>query len=98
MKIAKINFKKGKEFIFEIPRRMSERVFLAFLCFVGLAFIISGIVFYKYKATLVAPVESGEEQLKFDQKNYQRVLNEWQKRNERFKNAASKQYLDPFAH
>lgn len=98
MKLTKINLNKVEVFLAKLPRLISEHAFLAFIFLLCVVFILTGFVFYGYKTAVASPVSPGEDQLKFDQKNYQRVLQEWQKRNEKIKNTGSKQYPNPFAH
>ena len=93
----KIKIKKYKKFFKDLPEILGKHSFLTFLMFLFIALAFGGFIFYKY-SILVEKVETeiSEKPIKFEQKIYQEVLNQWRQRKERFERADLKQYLDSF--
>jgi len=97
--MPKIKFKKIKKFLKNLPRTLAEKSFLTFL---GLLFVVlflgSGVFYYSYVFLTEISDETIEEEklLKLDMESQQKVLEEWQKRNEKFLEADIKEYPDPF--
>jgi len=95
----KIKFKKIKKSLKNLPRTLAEKSFLTFL---SLLFIVlfsgSGVFYYSYVFLTEISDETIEEEklLKLDMESQQKVLKEWQKRNENFYAADFKEYPDPF--
>lgn len=97
IKIRQIKFKKIKKILEKLPRVLGEHTFLTFL---GLLFtaLISGIFVFYQCGILAKPaiLKNGEQVLEFDDELHQKILKEWQDRNEKFLNINLKQYPDPF--
>lgn len=93
----KIKLVQIKEFLKRLPWLAAERAFLAFLILFFLSLIIGGVLFYKYKVLALErePVIQSEA-ARFREDLYQGILEKWQKRDERFEAASSKEYPDPF--
>jgi len=90
-------FKKIKEKLEKLPRILAERAFRTFFGLFILSLLFGGILFYKYNvlAKKLKP-EITEKPLQFQEKNYEDVLKFWAEKEERFKEADSKQYPNPF--
>jgi hypothetical protein len=96
-RLKRIKFKKIKEIFKELPRILGEKAFLTFLSFLLLTLILGAFIFYQYSILVKKEKpEVTEEYLKFREKTYQTILNEWQKRNEKFLEIDLKEYPDPF--
>jgi len=97
MKIPKIKFNKIKIFFKKLPRILGENTFLTFLFLLFLSLILGGIVFYKY--SILAEKEEPQiikKPLQFEEKTYQKTLNEWEVRGRRFEETELKEYPDLF--
>lgn len=97
-KRKKIKFKELKKIFKKSPRVLAGRSFLFFL---GLFFVVSvfgAAVFYYYinLTKISGEIVEKEKRLNFDAETQQKVLEEWQKRNERFLETDFKNYSDPF--
>jgi len=95
--MSKITPKKIKNFFKKLPPRVAEHCFLAFLILVFIALIIGGFQFYQYSflAEKSEP-EISKAKIQFKENLYQKILSEWQNREERFGTAETKEYLNPF--
>lgn len=96
----KFNIKKGKfflELIKKIPRVIGENFLLTVLILFLLSLLWGSLVFYKY-AILAERTELQiiKPPLQLNERAYQRILSEWQKREEKLKETGSKEYSDPF--
>ncbi len=90
---------KLKESFKKSPKNLAEHSFLFFLAMFLIIAFFGGFIFYHYQYSLsfkTADELSGEKPLKFDVQRQQKILEEWQKRNENFNTAGSKEYSDPF--
>jgi len=99
MKMSRIKFNKIKVFFSKLPRILGEKAFLFFLALLFLALIFSGIVFYRYSFLIQnkkPEISQSEKPIQFKEKIYQDILQIWQEREERFNEAETKQYPDPF--
>ncbi len=94
----KIKFKRIEIFFKKLPRALAENAFLAFLGLVILSLILGAIYFYYCRNSAGVAVEIGKEEKPFglDEKAQQRVLEEWQRQNQRFLETDLKKYPDPF--
>jgi len=93
----KINIKKTKKIIRVIPKILAKHSFLTFFCFLFIALTLGGIVFYKYIVLIEEnEIDDFKEFLVFRKEIYQEVLDYWQKREENFEQANSKQFISPF--
>jgi len=92
-----LKFKKIEVFFKKLPKILAERAFLTYLGLLVLALILGGFIFYRY-SILAKKTESpiGEKPLHFEKELYNKVLEIWVKREERFEEADSKKYPDPF--
>ena len=76
---------------------MVKNMFLSYLGFLLVSFIIGFAIFYYYSLSAEQSFEISEEELlKFNRETYQKVLFEWQKKNERFLQIETKEYPNPF--
>ncbi|MCK4781780.1 hypothetical protein KAS79_02530, partial [Candidatus Parcubacteria bacterium] len=93
----KINITKLKKFLKELPEILVKHTFLSFLSFLLLALILGSFSFYQYIAlSQEAGVPVSKKVLCLDKEKYQGILEEWQNRQEKFKQASQKHFLDPF--
>ena len=96
MKI-KLRENKIKEVLTKLPRVLAEQTFLTFLGLLFLSLIFGGILLYKYD--ILAQREKPEvliTPLKFQEDVFQRILKVKTEREKRFKEAAFKEYPNPF--
>ena len=97
--MLKIKFKKIKKSLKNLPRTLAKESFLTFL---GLLFVVLflglAVFYYSYIFLTEVSDETIEEEklLKLDTESQQKVLKEWQKRNENFYTTDFKEYPDPF--
>jgi len=93
----RIKLNKIKTFLKILPKKLSENSFSVFLGLVVFSLILGLLIFYQYVilAKTKTPVVT-EKPLQFKTKTYQTILNEWQKRNEKFLEINLKEYSDPF--
>jgi len=97
IKISRIELKKIQSFFKELPKVLVKNMFLSYLGFLLISFLIGFAIFYYYSLSAEQSFEISEEELlKFDRDTYQKVLFEWQKRNERFLQIEIKDYPNPF--
>jgi len=88
---------KIKIFFKKLPRILGEKAFLTFLFLLFISLILGGIIFYKYSILAEkAELRTIEEPLQFEEKIYQKILNEWGTREKIFKEAELKEYPDLF--
>ncbi len=97
LKIKSKKFQKITKFLKGLPRIAAENSFLTSLIFLIIAMVLGGLAFYKY-SILVEQRESelSEKPFYFNEKGFQDILSIWQEREENFKQADSKEYLNPF--
>lgn len=92
MKLRKIG-----SFFKKLPRVLGENSFLTFLGLLFVSLVLGALVFYKFSFLVgKEKLEITEESLRFQEKTYQAVLDEWQKRDERLSEINLKLYSDPF--
>jgi len=93
----KNKFKAIKKFLGDLPRKLAIAPLSAFLVLLALSLLIGVLIFYQ-KVILVKKSESESAQsvVCFEEKTYQNILDIWAKREQRFKAADSKKYLDIF--
>lgn len=72
-------------FLLRVPRWMGENPFLGFLTLLFVALLISSMVFYRY--VLAVSGTSEIIQIRFDQRAFQQVIQEWQERKEKVNEA-----------
>jgi len=92
MKLRKIG-----SFFKKLPRVLGENSFLIFLGLLFFALVLGALIFYKF-SFLVGKVkpEITEASFRFQEKTYQAVLDEWQKRDKRLSEINLKLYPNPF--
>lgn len=96
-KFRRIKFKNLKNILERLPRKLAERSFLTFLGLLLVALIFGAFIFYQYSILAEAVAEVSEEEIfQFDRSTYQKILDEWTKRNEKFLEINSKTYPNPF--
>lgn len=83
----------------KLPKSLAKRSFLFFIMLFLIIAFVGGFIFYYYQSGYF--LSTGDElsagkPLKFDTERQQKVLEEWQKREESFNSAGSKTYSDPF--
>ncbi len=92
MKLRKIG-----SFFKKLPRVLGENSFLTFLGLLFVSLVLGALVFYKFSFSVgKEKPEITEESLRFQEKTYQAVSDEWQKRDERLSEINLKLYPDPF--
>lgn len=90
-----INFKKIN--LAEILEFLAKRFFWIFLILSLLAFLLTGIVFYKYGYSVEnSKLDSNEKDLKINADSYQKMINFWQSRQSASIEVETKQFKDPF--
>lgn len=97
-KLQGLKFNKIKLFFEELPKIMAERAFLSFLILLLISLIFGFITFYKYSILAEkSPLKTEEKKpLKFKEKTYKKVLEIWQEKEKRLREADLKQYPDAF--
>ncbi len=101
MKIAKkISFNKIKEIpkkLSRLPRILAVHAFLTFLVLLFFAFIIAGLVFYKYSVLAEkAKGQAEESPLQFEEVKFEKILEIWAEREKRLAGTETRTYPDPF--
>ena len=93
----KENFRKLKDKLSKFGRISAEHAFLSFLVLAFIALLIGGLLFYQYSILVQrAEPQINQEPIQFKEKLYQKVLKQWQARDERLEEAQEKEYLDIF--
>lgn len=96
--MSEITPKKIKNFFKKLPRRAAEHCFLAFLILVFIVLIIGSLQFYQYSfLTEKSEPEISKAKIQFEENLYQKILSEWQNREERFEFTEQKEYSNPFS-
>lgn len=97
MKIRKLQFKKIKKLLIELPDFLAIHAFLLFLFFFFLALIIAAAVFYKYNILLEneRPIIFYK-QSQFNENLLEDIMKILEQREKKFNEIDSEQYLDPF--
>jgi len=76
---------------------LGQNLFLSCLAFFFLALIFGAFIFYKYSIWLPKKEISVFQDFSPFQRNvYENILKTWQQKEEKFKEADSKEYLNPF--
>jgi len=93
----KINKKKIKKFFKKLPLKIAEHAFSASIFLSLLAIVFAGLLLYKY-TNLAKKAEAEQQDQSFILKKniYQEVLVIWQENEQKFQQADSKQYPNPF--
>jgi len=88
---------KIKEFLLKICTLAAERLFLSSLVLMFISLLFGLAIFYKYNILpqkLEPELET--EVIKFQEDIYQKILETWESRGEKFEEARTKEYTDPF--
>lgn len=91
--LKKIKFEKLKN----LPLILGQRALLTFFVLFGFALIIGSLIFWQYN--ILAKKRSPEirgKPIKFEEKSYQEILRIWEERENKFQEADSKAYSNPF--
>jgi len=97
MKFKKIKFKKKRINFEKLSRRLAENSFLTFFGFLLIILVLGGLVYYQYVILIQSTSTTPKEKpLETQEKTYQKILDEWTKRDEKFSQADSKIYPDLF--
>lgn len=92
MKLRKIG-----SFFKKLPRVLGENSFLTFLGLLFVSLVLGALVFYKFSFLVgKEKPEITEGSFRFQEKTYQAVLDEWQKRDQRLSEINLKLYPNPF--
>jgi hypothetical protein len=91
----KIKIEKLKHFLKGLPKTLALHPFLTFWILLFLALILSGVIYYKFSILAEKP-GTLRGLLRFDQETYQEVKKQWQQREDSFKDAELRGYIDPF--
>lgn len=95
--MKKRNFKELKNNLSKFARALAEHAFLFFLALIFIGLIMGGFLFYRYSFLAEkAEPEITQEPVQFKENLYQKILEEWQVKEEKFEEAESKQYFNPF--
>lgn len=93
----KIKIRKFKKFLKNLPLAIAQHAFLACLLLFFSALIFGGLLFYKY-SILVQKTKLEDLSWGFylEEETYQQVLKVWQEQEQKFQEADSKEYPNPF--
>ena len=93
-----LKFVKIKEFLSAALKLAAERLFFTFIILILIALLLGLSAFYKYGILpQKAKPEIGAGSVRFEENIYQKILEEWASRGERFEAAKTKEYLNPFS-
>lgn len=95
--MKKTKFNNIKNFLKKLPWIFGENTLLTFFGFLILSLILGALIFYQY--TVLAEKQTAEfieKTFEFKEDAYQEVLKTWQEKEESFKRADFKDYLNPF--
>ena len=97
MKFKKIKFKRKIINLEKIARRLAENSSLTFFILLIIILVLSGLVYYQYVISVQSSLMTIKPKpLETQEKTYQKILDEWTKRNEIFLQADFKEYPDLF--
>jgi len=98
-----MKIKNKKEYIARIKKIknifwwLGNNFFWGIIIFISLSIIAGSFVFYKYEYRIKQKeIISTQPILRFQELNYQNVLNEWSNRDEKINQIKEKRYIDPF--
>ena len=95
--IKKNKVKKLKKKTEKFLKTLTEHVFGSFMVLVFIFLILGGIIFYRYSFLIekMEPVSS-QAFVQYEENVFREVSNQWLEREEKFKQAETKQYPDLF--
>ena len=97
LKLERIKLNKIQNIFKKLPKNLAQNPFLAFLGFLTLALMLGAIIFYQYSILADRKIpEITEQPLKFQEKTYQTILTEWQKRSQNLLGIDTEEYSNPF--
>lgn len=96
MKAIRFDTKKFKKTLENFLLSLIERSFLTILLIFLFSLILGFLIFYKYGSNLPSGQTITKEKIEFEEKLYERVLKNWQEREENFQKIDIKEYSNPF--
>ena len=91
------NFKKLKSFLGKMPLSLAKHSFVVTIALFFVALIVGGLVYYQYFFLIQKKeLNSTRQPLRFEEKIFQELIVEKQKREEVFREIESKNYPDLF--
>lgn len=87
-----IDFKKITGYFLRIFNSLTERLFLSYVVLILISLLIGLAFFYKYNILPQRVEPELSPVIKFEERIYRQVLDEWQSRGERFELAKTKKY------
>lgn len=98
MKIKQNKIKTIKKILGNLPRKIAIVPLTSFLT-ISTIFLLIGVIIFYQKVILVKKleIEPNKNVVRFEDKNYQNILNIWIEREQRFQATDSKKYLDIFS-
>lgn len=97
MKIPKFKKETINVFCKKILKKLSTSSFFTFFIFFCFFLILGTIIFYQYAfLAKKAKIEISERTFQFEEKIYKQILEIWEDRKRRFKEADYKEYFNPF--
>jgi len=92
-----MKFKKNITNLEKLSRRLAENFSSTFLGFLIIVLVLAGLVYYQYVILIQSSLATIKvKPLATQEKTYQKILDEWTKRNERFFQADFREYPDLF--
>jgi len=96
-RFKKIKTERLEKFCQIVPRILAEHFLRTILGILLISVAVGGIVFYRFVIDVEnEKVEAQEETLQFNEKIYNGLLEEWQKRSEISNSSEKENYADPF--
>ena len=94
---SQLKLNKIKKYLSGAFRFAAEHLFFTFIALIFIAVFFSIVVFYEYGVLpRKAEIDLGIGVIKFKENTYQKILQEWQGRQERFEAAKTREYPDLF--
>lgn len=92
-----IRLSKIISFLKKLPRNLAENYFFTFLGLSFISVLLGLIIFYQSALTIEGGLEMEEKEIiEFNQTTYQKVLDEWNIRNQNISKIDEKEHLSPF--
>ncbi|MCX6760811.1 MAG: hypothetical protein NTZ84_01735 [Candidatus Nealsonbacteria bacterium] len=98
LKIIKLN--KIKKFLIKSLRTLAEHSFLTFLALFIISLALGVMIFFQFNALVESPAKSveGEKSSKVEEKAYQKIKEEWDRRSIVLSGTELQKYPNPFLH
>lgn len=99
-KTRKIQLNKIKTIVNQLLRKMAEHSFINFVALFIISLVIGIFIFIKFVYLFELPTGdiAAEQSLKIEIKTYQKIKEEWDRRNRVLSEVEPKQYPNPFPH